>query len=127
MKEGSTMTPFTKHIISLRIRFKRGKPQSAAVQFGRDPRTDWRIACLAFLILALLAVALNLLVYDKVSRGEIFRSDEKRPAPPRTLNRFELEQTVLFYKKRHERFEALMRTPLSASDPFIPAVLPKTE
>lgn len=119
------MAFFIKPVISLRARFKSASAPSEAAQFGRDPRADWRIVCLSFLILTLLAVSVNLFIYEKISNGEIFRSTETRPAPLRALNRFELEQTVLFYENKHERFDELRRAPLEASDPFVPEAKPR--
>lgn len=113
------MALFIKPSISFRARFKSAQAPSEAAQFGRDPRADWRIACLSFLILTLLAIAVNVFIYEEIGNGEIFRSTETRPAPLRALNRFELEQAVLFYKNKHERFETLKRGPLSTTDPFM--------
>lgn len=114
-----------KPVISLRARFTSAPASSEAAQFGRDPRADWRIVCLSFLILTLLAVAVNVFIYEKISNGEIFRSTEARPAPLRVLNRFALEQAVLFYKNKHERFDELRRAPLGTSDPFVQEAQPR--
>lgn len=103
----------------LRARFKRAQIPGKTARFGHDVRADWQRACVSFLILTLLAVVLNLLVYMRIRSGEIFPSGAKEPESPRVLNRFELEQTVLFYKNKNERFDKLRRVPLMTSDPFI--------
>lgn len=109
----------------LRARFKRAQIPNETMRFGRDVRADWQIACVSFLILALLAVALNLFVYRRIRSGEIFLSGAEKPESPRVLDRFELEQTVLFYKNKHERFDKLRRAPLVTSAPFVQEAKPR--
>ncbi len=113
--------------ISLSGFFKPRKSGSDPAQFGRDARADWQVVCISFLVLTLIAITVSVAVYERINKGEIFFSGKKAPVSLRTLNRFELENTILFFEKKHERFEALRRRPLSTVDPFIPKPASKKE
>ena len=111
--------------LSLAGLFKRARAESEGAQFGRDARKDWQIVCLVFLLLDLLAIGISVLMYQRINEGEIFLVDKKEPVSLRTLNTFELEQTVAFFDEKQARFEALTKKPLVTNDPYIPKAEPK--
>jgi len=104
-------------------RQSRGNNEPA--QFLRNPRFDWRIALIGFLILNLASALVHFLFYRQVGSGEIFLVEKKEPVTRRPLNRFELEETVVRLEGSRARFEELKQKPLSVQDPFIPSPEPK--
>lgn len=105
--------------------FKRKSAKSGTVEFGRNARMDWEIACFAFLFLTLLAIGMSLFVYGEINNGELFLVDKKEKVPLRTIDKFELERTISYFTSKEEKFEALKRRPLSTIDPFIPKPVQK--
>ena len=98
---------------------------SAQTQFLRNPRFDWRIALIVFLILNLISATVHFLFYRQVGSGEIFLVEKREPITRRPLNRFLLEETVALFEGSHVHFEELKQNPLSVQDPFVPPPEPK--
>src|SRR3989338_6586368 len=105
---------------SFRSIFRRTTAESEAAQFGRDARADWQTTCFVFLFLNVLSIVMSVFVYGQINKGEFFLIDKREAVSVRTLDRFELERTVSFFSEKQSRFDALLRAPLSTSDPFIP-------
>lgn len=110
--------------IHLRGFIKPRAVESEAAQFGRDARRDWQAVFIAFLLLNLVSVALNLFVYERINKGEFFLVDKQEPVTVGTVNRFDLEKTVSFFEEKRRKFESLKAKPLSIPDPG-PAITPK--
>ncbi len=89
-------------------------------QFLRNPRFDWRVALISFLVLNLASAAVHFLFYQQVGSGEIFLTEKREALARPPLNRFELEETVARFEERRARFEELKRKPLFVMDPFTP-------
>ena len=104
---------------------RRQSRAGAPPQFLRNPRFDWRIALIGFLILNLLSAVAHFLFYRQVGSGESFLVEKKEPVMRRLLNRFELEEMTAGLEERRARFEELKRKPLSVADPYIPKAVPK--
>lgn len=110
--------------VNLRAFLKLRAVESEAAQFGRDARRDWQTVFIAFLLFNLVSVALNLFVYERINKGELFLVDKREPVTLGTVNRFDLEKTVSFFEEKRRKFESLKSTPLSIPDPG-PAITPK--
>lgn len=87
------------------------------LEFGRDPRRDWRLVFITFLLLDALAVLFSVYMYARINQGEIFLVEKKEAAPSVTLDRAKLEKTVALFAKRREQLGELSRTGLSSKDP----------
>lgn len=110
--------------VNLRAFLKPRAVESEASQFGRDARRDWQAVFIVFLLLNLVSVALNLFVYERINKGELFLVDKQEAVTLGTLSRFDLEQTVSFFEEKRRKFESLKDTPLSLPDPG-QAITPK--
>lgn len=111
--------------VSVTSLFKRATLARASFLFGQNPERDWKILLGSFFLVALVAVGAGIFVYTKVDQGEIFLVDKKEVAPPKVLDRFQLEKTVSFFESKNEDFLSLKRQSLQTLDPFIPTVKPK--
>ena len=105
---------------SLRRLFKRSESEQNFSFVRHDADRDWKLLCCVFFLLNLFSVGVSVFVYKKVDDGEIFLVDKKPPTSLQTLDRFELEKTVIFFENRRVRFEALRGQSLRTNDPFVP-------
>lgn len=119
------MTLFSSNI-KFRDLFKRAQVIKEAAQTGRDASSDWRVLCVSFLLLILCAIAISVVVYGMVDKGNIFLTEKEKPVALRSFDRFKLERTVLFFEEKKEQFNALKQKPLSTVDPYMPREKPQS-
>lgn len=110
--------------LSLSSLFSHTRAESESAQFGRDARADWQVVVYVFLVLNVFSIGMSVFIYQHIDTGEIFLVDKKEPVSIRTVNRFELEQTVRFFEEKQARFDALKRWEFSTADPYVPKVVP---
>jgi hypothetical protein len=80
--------------------------------FGRDPKTDWSLILLLFVIIIVVLVCFSAFLLLEVKKGSIFLSVKKEPFRVETLNAGELKKTIQFYEAKGKRFEELkVKTP----------------
>lgn len=68
---------------------------------------DWRWLLVVFFVLLIVVVGINVYIFMKINRGEIFQSDKTATAQAETIDRDRLKQTIDYYTARAEHFEAL--------------------
>lgn len=101
------------------VRFGMQK-KGEGIEWGRDPRRDWRFVFLLFIACNLLSIAFAVYLYAGINEGEIFLVEKKDTVPVATIDRAELQKTVSFFEERAERLKEFNRKGLSTPDPYTP-------
>lgn len=93
----------------------------SGISFGKNPESDWKIVFFSALTLAILTIALNVYVYIKIDKGEIFVVEGAGEGSGNTLNIEKLEETVEYYQSKAANFQRIIRQDASApvSDPSL--------
>ena len=87
--------------------------------FGHDPRQDWRRVFFGFIFLSVLLLALNIYVYQRIDKGDIFLADEVVTAGSGSLSREKLQKTVQFFEDKKEKFNSIRANPPRRPDPSL--------
>jgi len=91
-----------------------------AAQVGRDARSDWQLMVTVFIVVNLISSVINIFVYHRINRGEIFLVPKHEPVSARVINHAELREAADFLTKKRETFELLRKTPLIIPGPGTP-------
>ncbi|MDO8565295.1 MAG: hypothetical protein Q7R67_01590 [bacterium] len=84
------------------------------------PEKDWKIIFMSAIFLTLLSIVVNLLIFIKVDKGEIFVVEAPGQSGERTLNPETLRETVRYYQAKAEEFQTLQSAPATGLvDPSI--------
>jgi len=84
-----------------------------AFKFGDSPEGDWKTIFIAAVTLALMITALNIYIFVKIDKGEIFTVEgpalegEQIPSLPK------LRETVRYYQSKAAQFDNLQKTATS--------------
>lgn len=91
------------------------------ISFGKNPDSDWKKIFLAALTLAILTIAVNVYVYVKIDKGEMFVVEGEVEGGGNSLNIEELNATLKYYEGKTENFQRIIRLASSTpvSDPSI--------
>jgi hypothetical protein len=94
------------NLFSKKISFSK----SGIPAFGQSPEGDWRIIFTVAALVALLGIAVNVFIFIKIDKGEIFVVDNLATEGGNTLDVAELEETVNYYQNKQAVFENLLRS-----------------
>ena len=94
---GNPQIPFKKSRWKIRGRFG----------FGISPEADWKIILISTIILTVLVIALNVLIFIKIDKGEIFVADKAGEEREKALDISLLRKTVLYYQNKAREFERI--------------------
>ena len=100
-------------LFSKKISF--GKPKLPA--FGQSPEGDWKIIFTIAATVAALGIAVNAFIFIKIDKGEIFVVDDLVSEGGGTLDVAELKETVNYYDKKAESFDAILKN--SSTTPVV--------
>ena len=75
--------------------------------FGTSPEADWKIILISTIVLAVLAIALNVLIFIKIDKREIFVADKAGEERGQALDISLLRETVLYYQNKAREFEKI--------------------
>ncbi len=91
------------------------------ISMGHNPESDWKIIFFAAFAIALVVMILNVFVYIKIDKGEIFVVEGEGGAAGKTLNIEELRTTLDYYQTKSENFQRIIRSASSTpvSDPSL--------
>ncbi|TAL48783.1 hypothetical protein EPN83_03240 [Patescibacteria group bacterium] len=78
---------------------------------------DWRLVLLSALLMTILVVAFNLLLFVKVSKGEVFVIKQGSDAVQGAIDENLLRQTLSRFEERAAILESLKTRPVSLPDP----------
>ncbi|MEK7147975.1 MAG: hypothetical protein AAB758_01620 [Patescibacteria group bacterium] len=76
-------------------------------KLGKGPESDWRIIFVSIIIFAILVSALNIKLFVKINRGEIFATGENSPDKVANLNVPKLINTLDYYQNKKAEFEKI--------------------
>ncbi len=80
---------------------------------------DWNILLLSFFLLLFLSIALNGILFLRISRGEIFLTQKAADDSGLSLDRDLLKTTLDFYENRARNFADIKAHPPASVDPSI--------
>ena len=92
-----SQTPFKKSRWKIRGRFG----------FGISPGVDWKIILISTTVLAVLAIALNVLIFIKIDKREIFVADKAGEERGQALDISLLRETVLYFQNKAREFDKI--------------------
>ena len=70
-----------------------------------NPRRDWTIFIIIFVILSIAVIAFNAYIYMKINKGGFFITSSKDEILIESINRSDLENVINFYEIKEKKFQ----------------------
>ena len=77
--------------------------------FGTSAQADWKIIFFSTVLIIIVVSILNVVMFIKIDKGEIFVVKENNPMSKNALNLEKLKETNLYYKNKALEFESLKK------------------
>jgi hypothetical protein len=106
-----SLEPFIK-----KIDFKSG---TELLKFGVTPESDWKKLLVITIALSVLVSALNIFMYIRVDRGEIFEIYGETGEEVPKLDIEELKKTTDYYESKASEFEKIKSGSSGSADPSV--------
>ena len=76
--------------------------------YGTGPEADWRVLLVSAIILTIVTIIVNIFVFIKIDKGEIFVVKDFEDGEVRSLDVEKLKSTVSYYNNKALKFEGIL-------------------
>lgn len=106
------------NLLSKKINFKKN---GRLFGFGSSPEADWKIIFTLFSAIAIIGIALNVFIFLKIDKGEIFAVEDPASGEGRMVDYEKLKSAVDYYQEKERNFRAIQSNASTTviSDPSI--------
>ncbi len=88
--------------------------------FGTSPQLDWKIIFISAAVFTIIGIFLNVFIFIKIDKGEIFVADAPTGEGRNTLDIKELNSTLEYYQNKERAFQNYLdATSTAQTDPSI--------
>lgn len=95
------------------------KKNGRLIGFGTSPETDWKIIFNTTIVLSVLVIVLNIFIFIKIDKGEIFATEKTLNEQEQALNLVLLNETISYYKDKAIEFERIKNSKQLVADPSL--------
>lgn len=107
-------------LLHKRSKEKKQKPpkqKKAREPFAISPKRDWMVFFIVGVTLNFLVLGIHAFIFFKITKGDLFKTNEFVKSETRTVNRELLSETLDYFRDKEERLSTSVATP-----PPVPSV-----